>query len=339
MKFIDSAVFNVKAGKGGNGAISFRREKYVPFGGPNGGNGGNGGSIYFVGDGSKQTLLDFRYNKFYNAKNGENGSGKDRYGKAGKDLILPIPLGTLLVDNQTGDIIADIVKDKDMVLVAKGGLGGRGNMHFATPEQRAPRYAEDGKEGEEFEIRLELKLIADVGIIGLPNAGKSTFISIVSSAKPKIADYPFTTLTPNLCVLIDEDKDGFILADMPGLIKDAHLGAGLGLEFLKHIERTKILLHFIDASSDEPMIDRYKLIRDELAFYSDKVKNKVEIIVATKSDSLNEDNFNEFKKYINDNKISDKVFLISSMSNEGVQELIDEIKLILKTDRANAKSY
>ena len=233
MKFIDTAIIKLKAGKGGDGCISFRREKYVPKGGPNGGNGGNGANIYFIGDKARHTLMDFRYKSIYKAEDGEKGKGSDMHGKAGDDLILPVPLGTIIKNKETGDIIADIIHHDEKILVARGGRGGRGNMCFATPEQRAPRYAEDGKDGEELEVELELKLLADVGIIGFPNAGKSTFISVVSAAKPKIADYPFTTLTPNLGVVKLKNGSSFVMADLPGLIEGASKGKGLGFTFVE----------------------------------------------------------------------------------------------------------
>lgn len=323
MKFIDTATIKLKAGKGGDGCISFRREKYVPKGGPNGGNGGTGASIYFIGDKTKHTLMDFRYKSIYKAEDGEKGKGSDMHGKAGEDLILPVPLGTIIKNAETGDIIADIVNHDDKVLVARGGRGGRGNMCFATPEQRAPRYAEDGKPGEEIEVELELKLLADVGIIGFPNAGKSTFISVVSAAKPKIADYPFTTLTPNLGVIKDGHGGSFVIADMPGLIEDAHEGSGLGHQFLRHIERTSILLHFIDASDNESMVKRYETIRKELTLYNSGLEDRLEIITATKMDSFNEENLLEFEEYAKKHNLT--LFKISSISHSGTKELIEYV--------------
>lgn len=331
MKFIDTASIKLKAGNGGDGCISFRREKYVPKGGPNGGNGGNGAYIYFIGDKSRHTLMDFRYKSVYKAADGEKGKGNDMHGKAGEDLIIPVPLGTIIKNIENGDIIADITDDGEKVLVALGGRGGRGNMNFATPEQRAPRYAEEGKAGQEIEVELELKLIADVGIIGFPNAGKSTFISIISAAKPKIADYPFTTLTPNLGVIKDGHGGSFVIADMPGLIENAHLGAGLGQQFLRHIERTSILLHFIDTSSETSMIERYETIRNELSLYADSLKNKKEIVAGTKMDACNEEVFSEFEKYAKEKNIT--FFKISSLNRSGTKQLIDYIANIIKKDR------
>lgn len=328
MKFIDTASIKLQAGKGGDGCVSFRREKYVPKGGPNGGSGGMGASIYFIGDKNKHTLMDFRYKSIYKAQDGEKGKGSDMNGKAGEDLILPVPLGTIIKDSDTGDIIADITKDGEKVIVAKGGRGGRGNMHFATPEQRAPRYAEEGLPGENINVELELKLLADVGIIGFPNAGKSTFISVVSAAKPKIADYPFTTLTPNLGVVKDGHGGSFVIADMPGLIENAHEGAGLGQQFLRHIERTRVLLHFIDASSEESMVERYKTIRKELTLYAESLSDRLEIAAASKMDSVNEENYKEFKEFAEKNNIT--VFEVSSITHSGTKELIEFLTNKLK---------
>lgn len=323
MKFIDTAKIRLTAGKGGDGCVSFRREKYVPKGGPDGGNGGIGANIYFIGDASKHTLLDFRYKSLYKAPDGGNGRGKDQNGKAGEDLILPLPLGTIIKNLENGDIIADVTESGQKILVAAGGRGGRGNAFFTTPEQRAPRIAEEGKPGEEIEVELELKLIADAGIIGFPNAGKSTFISTVSAAKPKIADYPFTTLTPNLCVVKTGASSSFVLADMPGLIENAHSGAGLGQQFLKHIERTKVLVHFIDSSAEDSMAERYEAIRRELNLYGNGLISKPEIVAATKFDSVNEENYRRFLEYASSKGI--KVYPVSSAAHTGINELITAI--------------
>lgn len=328
MKFIDTALIKLKAGKGGDGCIGFRREKYVPKGGPNGGSGGAGASVYFIGDKSRHTLMDFRYKSVYKAADGENGKGNDMNGKAGADLVLPVPLGTIIKNAETGEIIADITKDGEKITAAKGGRGGRGNMHFATPEQRAPRYAETGSAGEEISVELELKLLADAGIIGFPNAGKSTFISVVSAAKPKIADYPFTTLTPNLGVVKDGRGGSFVIADMPGLVENAHAGAGLGQEFLRHIERTRVLLHFIDASSEISMIERYETIRRELHLYAPHLSERTEITVASKTDAVHQENFAEFRTYALQKNM--QIFQVSSISKTGVKELIEKVSEILK---------
>lgn len=326
MKFIDIAEIKLRSGSGGNGMVSFRREKFVPKGGPDGGTGGAGGSIYAVGDSAKHTLMDFRYKHIYKAEDGQNGKPKDMTGRCGEDLILPVPIGTIIKNADTESIIADITKNGERVLLASGGRGGRGNSSFASATHRAPTHAEEGQEGEELSVILELKLLADVGVIGFPNAGKSTFISSVSEAKPKIADYPFTTLTPNLGVVKDKTGGSFVLADMPGLIEDAHTGVGLGIQFLKHIERCKVLLHLIDASyqDDKDMIYRYEAIRKELKLYNKDLIKKKEIVVASKSDSLEPTLLEPFEKYLKKKKI--KLFKISSVSGLGLDELIEELR-------------
>lgn len=329
MKFIDIAEINLRSGSGGNGMVSFRREKFVPKGGPDGGTGGAGGSIYAIGDSSKHTLMDFRYKHIYKAEDGQNGKPKDMTGRCGEDLILPVPLGTIIKNADTNSIIADITTHGEKVLLATGGRGGRGNSSFATSTQRAPHHAEEGEAGVELNVTLELKLLADVGVIGFPNAGKSTFISSVSEAKPKIADYPFTTLTPNLGVIKDKTGGSFVIADMPGLIEDAHAGVGLGIQFLKHIERCKVLLHLIDASYQEEkdMIYRYEAIRKELKLYNKELLSKKEIVVASKCDSIEPTLLEPFEKYLKKKKI--KLFKISSVSRDGLDELIEEIRTVL----------
>lgn len=318
MKFIDTVKIIVKAGDGGDGCVSFRREKYVPKGGPDGGHGGRGGNVILVGDKSKHTLLDLNYKHIYKAERGQHGRGNDQNGKSGDDLLINVPLGTVVKEVETGDIIGEILEDGQRLIVAKGGRGGRGNLAFVSPTQRAPRIAEPGEPGEEKTLMLELKLIADVGIVGFPNAGKSTFISVVSAAKPKIADYPFTTLTPNLGVVKREFGRSFVLADMPGLIEGAHLGLGLGIQFLRHIERTKFILHFIDSSSEESMVENYLKIRNELKSYSEELANKYEVVVATKIDAVNMDNLRDFENFIKDKDF----FKISAITMEGVDDLI-----------------
>ncbi len=329
MKFLDTITINVKAGDGGKGCISFRREKYVPRGGPDGGNGGDGGSIFLVGDQSKYTLLDLNYMTNYSAERGEHGKGKDMHGRKGKDLEITVPLGTIVKDADTGDVLGDITSDGQRLLVAEGGRGGRGNMSFVSSTQRAPRIAEEGKKGEERRLFLELKLIADVGVVGFPNTGKSTFISVVSAAKPKIADYPFTTITPNLGVVKNKTGGSFVVADMPGLIEGAHDNTGLGIRFLKHIERTKIFLHFVDSSEESSMIDRYETIRKELLLYSEKLSDKEEIVVATKIDARINTNLKEFREYIFSN-YNKRLFFISSVTGEGIDELLQAIWITLE---------
>ena len=320
--FIDVAKIHLKAGKGGDGAVAFRREKYEPSGGPFGGDGGDGGSIILQGDEGIRTLMDFRYKRHYKAENGENGKTKKQYGRKGQDLILKVPVGTLVKDAETGKVIVDIKEHNQRFVIARGGRGGRGNAKFATPTRRAPRFAEPGEKGEERTVILELKLLADVGLVGFPNVGKSTILSILSDAKPKIANYHFTTLNPNLGVVRVDDEKSFVMADIPGLIEGAHEGAGLGLDFLRHVERTRLLVHVLDASGMEgrdPIEDFYK-INEELFLYSEKLKEKPQIIVCNKMD------LPEAKEWLE--KIKEefepkgyKIHPISAATGEGVQQL------------------
>jgi len=287
MKFIDEAKIYVKAGDGGRGCVSFRREKFVPFGGPNGGDGGKGGNVVLMTSASHNTLLDLKYNQHHVAKSGGPGEGSNRTGRSAPDLEIPVPVGTLVIDAETGEILADLVTDGQRYVVAHGGIGGRGNARFATATHQAPQFAQSGIPGEERWIRLELKLLADVGIIGLPNVGKSTFISRVSAARPKIADYPFTTLTPHLGVVrYGDDFSTFVLADIPGLIEGAHQGVGMGIQFLRHIERTSLLLHIIDISRDEADTGwhDFEVINSELASYSPELISKPQIVAVNKTD-------------------------------------------------------
>jgi len=284
--FVDVAKINLKAGKGGDGAVAFRREKYEPSGGPYGGDGGNGGSIILVADEGIRTLMDFRYKRHYKAENGENGKTKRQFGKDGKDLILKLPVGTLVKDANTSKVIVDMKEHNQEFVIVKGGKGGRGNAKFATPTRQAPRFAEPGSLGEERDIVFELKLLADVGLVGFPNVGKSTILSIVSEAKPKIANYHFTTLKPNLGVVKIDEGQSFVIADIPGLIEGAHEGVGLGHDFLRHVERTRVLVHVLDTSGIEgrnPIEDFYK-INQELVKYNPKLSEKPQIIVANKMD-------------------------------------------------------
>ena len=327
MKFIDTLELEIEAGSGGRGCMSFRREKFVPRGGPDGGNGGKGGDVIFVGDGSRHTLLDLSYRKHYKAERGEHGKGKDMHGRTGKDAVIQVPVGTIVKNAVTGEIITDITREGQEVHIARGGRGGRGNASFVSPTHRAPREFEEGTKGEKLKVILELKLLADVGIIGMPNAGKSTFISTVSAARPKVADYPFTTLTPKLGVVKGQYGQSYVLADMPGLIEGASEGVGLGIRFLKHIERTKVLVHFVDSSQEEPMTERYETIRSELDKYGEHVGKKYEIIVATKTDSAVEENLSEFEKKYN-TKDTD-FFRISSITKEGLKELLGRIEEVI----------
>ncbi|MCX6134796.1 MAG: GTPase ObgE [Ignavibacteriales bacterium] len=327
MQFIDEAVIFVKAGNGGNGTISFRREKYVPKGGPDGGNGGNGGNVIIRADKQLGTLLDFRYKRSYKAESGENGRGKDQTGKTGVDVVLRVPCGTLVMQGSDRTVVGDLLHEGDEVVVAKGGKGGRGNAEFATSTNQAPRIAEPGTPGEDCELNLELKLIADVGLVGFPNAGKSTLISVVSAAKPKIADYPFTTLTPNLGIVRFAEGKSFTLADMPGLIKGAHLGKGLGIQFLRHIERTRVLVFLIESISEDPKRD-YEILLNELASYNAALAKKPKIVALTKIDLFEEKAQKRLKRISFGKKI--KVMCISSVSREGLQPLLEEMWHALK---------
>lgn len=320
--FIDVAKIDLKAGKGGDGAISFRREKYEPSGGPYGGDGGNGGSIIIVADEGIRTLMDFRYKRHYKAENGENGKTKKMYGKAGEDLYLKVPIGTLIKDYDTDAVMYDLKEDGEQFVVCKGGKGGRGNAKFATSTRQAPRFAEPGTLGEERVIKLELKLIADVGFIGLPNVGKSSILSIISEAKPKIANYHFTTLKPNLGVVKIGPEKSFVVADIPGLIEGASDGIGLGFDFLRHVERTKILVHVLDASGSEsrdPVEDYYK-IREEIEKYNIKLVDKKEIVVANKMDIYGADVGLSLIKEALQDKV-EAIIPVSAATTEGIEDL------------------
>lgn len=326
--FVDEVKLKVMAGDGGSGCTSFRREKFVPMGGPDGGNGGRGANIVFIPDKSLKTLIDLRYNKIIKGHKGENGKGYNRYGKNSEDVIIKVPLGTTIYDDDTGLIIKDIVSEDDKVIVAKGGRGGRGNKAFATHENPAPKFSEKGEMGEIKYLRCELKMLADVGIIGLPSVGKSTLLSVISSAKPKIAAYHFTTLSPNLGVVKLQDASTFVVADLPGLIEGASEGVGLGFQFLRHATRCKVLLHMLDASSDD-MAKDYETIRREIEKYSQKLARKKEIIVASKMDMPEaKENLDKLKKAYPQAEIMG----ICSITGEGVDKLINKIGDILKTE-------
>jgi GTP-binding protein len=333
--FVDEAKILVKAGNGGNGCIAFRREKYVPRGGPSGGDGGHGGSIYLEANINDNTLLRYRYNREFKADRGRHGEGSNCTGHSGEDMILQVPVGTLAFDDQTGETIADLATPGQRVLIAHGGRGGRGNQHFAKPWHQAPREHEEGFPGEECHLRLELKLLADVGLVGFPNAGKSTLISVISAARPKIANYPFTTLEPNLGVVNADGGTGghgtelgrtFVVADLPGLIEGAHLGAGLGIRFLRHVERTRLLVHLIDTSdtnADEP-INAFEVINGELEAFSESLMEKPMIVVATKLDATTDrtrlEALRDFCKHRNLEFHS-----ISAATGDGVKELVRSI--------------
>ena len=330
--FTDYVKIIAKAGNGGNGAISFRREKYVAAGGPDGGDGGKGGDIYFEVDPDSNTLIDFRYNKKFKAESGKNGEGNHRYGKSGEDLYVKVPIGTIVRDAKTNKVLADLSNEGQKELILAGGRGGKGNSHFATSTRQAPRFAQDGEKGEEKELILELKLLADVGLIGFPNVGKSTFLSMTTSATPKIADYHFTTLEPNLGVVKTDYGDSFVIADIPGIIEGASEGTGLGLQFLRHIERTRLLLHVIDVSGSEgrnPVDDFYK-INEELKKYSEKLSKRKQIIVANKIDIMQDENlYLELEKVAKEKQM--EIFKISAATNEGISELIKHVANVLKT--------
>ena len=330
--FVDYAKILIKSGDGGNGAATFRREKYVAAGGPDGGDGGNGGSVYFEVDPDQNTLIDFRFTKKFKAENGQNGMGSHKFGKSGKDITVKVPAGTIIKDAESGKVIADLSEKGQRVLVLKGGRGGKGNSHFATSTRQAPRFAIDGEKGKEKELILELKLLADVGLVGFPNVGKSTILSRVTKATPKIADYHFTTIDPNLGVVKTSHGDSFVLADIPGIIEGASEGVGLGTQFLRHVERTRLLLHVLDIAGTEGRdpLDDYNKINAELKKYSDKLANRKQIIVANKIDALQDDeNLKKIEKLAKENDI--EVYKISAVTGEGLEELFNHVGEIIKT--------
>lgn len=328
--FVDEVLLHVEAGKGGDGCLAFRREKYIPMGGPFGGNGGKGSDIKFIVDEGLHTLIDLRYMKVVKGKKGENGSGKNQNGANAEDVIIKVPQGTVITDNDTGLVLADLKNKNDEVIVAYGGRGGRGNTAFKTQSNPAPNFAENGEPGEERNLKVELKLLADVGLVGLPSVGKSTIISMVSRAKPKIAAYHFTTLTPNLGVVKTKNNKSFVIADLPGLIEGASKGEGLGDKFLKHIERTRIIAHVIDMSGSEgrnPYED-YLIIKNELKQFNENLLKRPEIIIANKMDIENaKENLKEFKKKVK--KV--KIFEVSAITNDGLDIVMEKIADLLDT--------
>ncbi|NJM68775.1 MAG: GTPase ObgE [Scytonema sp. RU_4_4] len=334
MQFIDQAKIEVEAGKGGDGIVAFRREKYVPAGGPSGGNGGKGGSVMLVAVENLQTLLDFRYNHRFQAENGSRGGPNNRTGANGKDLIIEVPCGTVAYHAQTDEILGDLVEPGQTLLVAEGGKGGLGNKYFLSNRNRAPEYALPGLAGEIKPLRLELKLLAEVGIIGLPNAGKSTLISALSAARPKIADYPFTTLIPNLGVVRKPTGDGTVFADIPGLIEGASQGAGLGHDFLRHIERTRVLLHLIDATSEDVVGD-YNIIKQELQVYGRGLAERPQVLALNKIDAVDRETKDLEALATQLNHLCDSpVFLISAVTGTGLEPMLQHIWSIL--DQLNA---
>lgn len=329
--FIDKARIFVKSGNGGNGAVSFRREKYVPAGGPDGGDGGNGASVIFEVDLGLRTLMDFKYQRKYVAEHGEDGSKKRKAGRNGEDLILKVPSGTIIRDEATGLVIADLKEEGDRAVVAKGGRGGKGNQHFANAVRQAPAFARSGSDGVEKWVVLELKMIADVGLLGFPNVGKSTFLSVVTKAKPKIANYHFTTLTPNLGVVQTKFGESFVLADIPGLIEGAAEGVGLGHDFLRHVERTKVLIHIVDISGLEgrDALDDFDKINGELKLYNEKLATRPQVVVANKMDILEDESiFEEFKNELEGRGY--KVFKMSAATRQGVDDVIAYVSELLR---------
>lgn len=332
--FVDEALIHVKAGDGGDGCVSFRREKYVPKGGPDGGDGGNGGSVVMEADPNKDTLLDFAGKHHWKAKRGEAGMGKKKYGESGLDLVIRVPPGTLVFDNEHGTLLADLDAPGKRVVIAKGGKGGRGNWHFKGPTNQTPRYAEPGTEGQERNLRLELKLIADVGLVGMPNAGKSTLLRAVSAARPKVAAYPFTTLDPQLGIVELNGDRRIVVADIPGLIEGAGQGAGLGHAFLRHIERTKIIVHLLDLypPDDSDPAENYRVIRRELEAFSPTLAAKREIIAANKMDlAVDDEALNKLRESLPDKEI----FAISGASHQGLDRLLGTLWSILEEIKAD----
>ena len=335
MKFIDEVFITVQSGNGGRGCVSFRREKFVPRGGPDGGDGGKGGDVILRSTSRRRTLYPFRFKRQFKAANGAHGQGKQKTGKNGRDLIIEVPPGTLVSNAETGELLRDFVQSDVSFVVAKGGRGGLGNVRFKTSTQRTPRFAQPGEAGQHLKLKLELKLLADVGLIGLPNAGKSTLISVISSATPKIADYPFTTLTPTLGVVQADQAESFVVADIPGLIEGAHKGAGLGIRFLRHIERTHILVHLIDASAIDPQnpLAGYTTINQELVQYNPLLTQKQQVIVLNKMDLPGTDQAAEaFQAAMNDNR---RIFKISAAARKGIEPL--KLKLAELLDKSHDK--
>ncbi|MFC1490788.1 GTPase ObgE [Candidatus Latescibacterota bacterium] len=323
--FVDEAKVTLSAGKGGNGVVSFRHEKFAPKGGPDGGDGGKGGDIIFVVDKNVNTLVKFRFTKHFKAEAGKAGQGSRKSGHNGADIVISVPLGTIAKDEETGSVIADLSGSDDRVVIVRGGKGGKGNAQFASSTNQAPRRAEKGKPGEEVSLQLELKLLADVGLVGFPNAGKSTLLSSISSAHPKIADYPFTTLQPNLGIVNYGDLTDFVMADIPGIIEGAHEGKGLGFQFLKHIERTKVLLFLIDCSSEDPA-EEYRKLFEELRLFSEKMADKPKLVALTKTDIFPPDEKIELPDFGDDVE----TFAISSVSRDGLNELVYRLGTIVE---------
>lgn len=334
MKFVDQAIIRVAAGKGGSGSASFRREKYIPMGGPDGGDGGNGGSVYLVADTGLNTLVDFRHLRNYKAENGKGGAGRQMTGRGGEDIEIRVPVGTMVFDEETGDKLGDITEPKQRLLVAKGGHGGRGNIHFKSSTNRAPRQFTPGTEGEAFALRLELKLLADVGLLGYPNAGKSTLITAISAARPKVADYPFTTLYPNLGVVRQGVSRSFVVADIPGIIRGAAEGAGLGIQFLRHLERNRVLLHLVEMNPDgdaEAMIEQVRELEAELQEYRQELIERPRWLLLTKADLvLPEEGEAMAKAVIEGLGWQAPWFMISAAAKQGLEPLTQGLMVALE---------
>lgn len=327
MKFVDLVNIRIRSGKGGKGCIAFRREKYVPMGGPNGGDGGRGGDVVFRATTDMSTLLDFKYLDHYEAENGKMGLGSDKKGRDGETLFIPVPVGTLIINAETDEVVADMTQDGQSTVVALGGRGGKGNAHFKSSTHQAPRYAQPGEPGVELRLTLELKLLADVGLVGLPNAGKSTMISVISAARPKIADYPFTTLVPNLGVVKPEDGRSFVVADIPGLIAGASQGAGLGVQFLRHVERTSVLAHLVDVSdmNESDPVEDFKTVMAELEAYSPELAGRAMIVVGTKTDAcLEGERLGRLHDYCaNEGYV---FYPVSAVTGDGVRTLVKALE-------------
>ncbi len=339
MKFIDSVKIQVRSGNGGAGCTSFCREKYVPRGGPDGGDGGKGGDIIFRGNAQKSTLLDLSFKQHQHAKNGQPGKGKNQHGKQGKDLTISVPLGTIVKDEENGDELLEIFEEKNYLFL-KGGRGGLGNTRFKSSTNRAPEFHQPGEAGQEMWVRLELKLMADVGLVGFPNAGKSTFISAISHARPKIADYPFTTLVPNLGVVRTDHFETFVVADIPGIIEGAHAGTGLGDRFLKHIERTAILVILLDASgfAEHPVIDEYHILLQELELYSPLLTQKPRLIVLNKLDAVSDhEEIHEIQQTLE--KKGEKVFSISAVTKQNITPLVQQLAEVVRVHKAQSTHH
>jgi GTP-binding protein len=338
MKFVDSAEINVTAGHGGSGCVSFRREKYVPKGGPNGGDGGRGGHIIFKASSNLNTLLDFKYQRQYIAKRGQHGMGQEMHGKNAADMIMPVPIGTTIKDIETGEILDDLTKNGQEFMAAKGGRGGQGNVHYKSATRQEPRHSQPGEDGEERKLLLELKLMADIGLLGLPNAGKSTLISAISAARPKIADYPFTTLKPSLGVVPYGEYSSFVIADIPGLIEGAHEGVGLGFRFLKHVERTSMLLHLVDISvmAEGDPVENLEKINKELELYSEELMKKEQTVAATKLDIKGDgEKLDKLEQYCKDKNYN--FFPICAVTGEGLNELRAYLGEKVKKHKENLK--